>query len=331
MLDRVAESTPQPEPLNPFDGESVEKAALDATRPRNPDGTFKSPGEPETPATPPPATPAIDTYRERLLAEAQDIGYDPSELEGINTSALANVLKKHYQQHAMANARYEQMLAAERPRQQTYQDLPANPAPPVDDINLEEDRWEPELAKAIKLLNSDRKALKEEVAALKNQLGEVNQRTVQQAVRTNADMVDAAFEALGDGYERIIGKGAGRDMGREQEAEFKRRVAILNEAGIDVARQLPSMGQLRTKIKQAANLLFPQAAAAASDPYAAAQRGAVPTPNGKPTVDEWAAAGLARPTDRTVLEQPGREAAIRAIAGKMRDSGSSGGEGNFRV
>lgn len=333
----MAEPTPPAESLNPFDGASVEKAALDANRPRNPDGTFKSP-ESDTPATvtPPsaPAPPAIDTYRERLLAEAQDIGYDPSELEGVNTPSLANILRKHYQQHAAANARYEQLLASDRQRQ-PYQDVPATPTPaPADDIQLEEDRWEPELARAIKLLNDDRKALKEELTHLKSQLGEVNQRSVQQAVRSNADMVDAAFESLGDGYERIIGKGAGRDMGREQEAEFKRRVAILNEAGIDVARQLPSMGQLKTKIKQAATLLFPQATAAASDPYAAAQRGQTPVPpqaNGKPTPDEWASAGLARPTDRTVLEQPGREAAIRALSAKMRDGGSTGGDGNFRV
>jgi hypothetical protein len=299
--------------------------------PRNADGTFAAAPEPPQKKHP-----------DWLYTVATDLGIPPEECDELSSAALGNAIRRarRYEQSQSRQAsRDDARMEAHAGSQTQPHNEPAAPEPDPFDISEIEGQLDPKFRAFLHAVKEKSK----EVDALKAQLAAVGQREQQRELQSNAQMLDGAFEAIGEKFADVFGEGDAGDLGPEKAAEMKRRLAVVTAAvgGMDI-RTL-SRRQLNAKIKEAADMIFgdlvgkrgPAASAAAPpDPYAAAvapSRPAKPQRSGPaprstnravPTEEDWEQGALAVPTQRRGGAEPnGRAKAIRNVQEILRQGG----------
>ncbi len=289
-------------------------ANLPDARPRNPDGTFAKTESQQ---------PQEDHFRAYLASKAAEFGFSDQDISDMPTAAIQRAVSQIERDRVETQRQFMQAQVRINPPQQ--EPVQRQVAADADDLPIDEEELHPSLVKSLKAIKEGRQADKKLIESLKKQIEEGQVREHQRTVISNAEKVDDVFEALGEKYAKIIGSGAGIDLVKSDPEAFKRRVAILNEAGINIREPLPPMLKLKALIQQAAKVIVGFAlenAASAADPYAAAQAGKT-NGNGKakPSADEWAKGGLAAPTHRDAPEMAGDAKAVRELTRNRKQYG----------
>lgn len=285
-------------------------------RPRNPDGTF-APFKQSTQVTAaavanaPPEPPAKERPPGYLVEAARDFGLDDDEIFGMAVPVLHKLVFK-LQRNAEA-------VRQQETRKQHIQDGQVRnpePAPVVDELDFQVDsEVHPDIAKGLTTLRDRVRKDREENQALREEVRALRTRDEQRELNRAAAIYDAAFAALGEEFAPIVGTGAGREMDNSS-AEYKRRITILTEAHADPRVLTP--GQIKAKIKAAAEMLYPRpkSTKAGKDAYAETNGGAP-----RISAEAWNNGGLARPTARKVDDEPPSEAkAVKNLTAKMRET-----------
>jgi hypothetical protein len=310
---------------DPYDlGDTGLNLEVQDQRPRNPDGTFAK-VNPEPPSsasvattapTPPALTqPVANSHPQYLVDAAANWGFTSEEIAASPTHILAKTV--HQLQRNLILQRQQTTTA------QTLADATVRQPEPEPDIDLglsseDLETYDPKIIGAIKKAAS---APLSRVKQLENELAQERHRSVARDNQQACDLIDAAFGRLGKDYTRLFGDGAGRDLSDQR--QFKRRIATLQEAGIDMNRL--NRATLVKQIREAADLLYgtgeAPAAPAAADPYTPALAKPAGT-NGRISEQQWDAATLARPTQRSGSSEPaGDEKAVKNLTKNMRDAG----------
>ena len=269
--------------------------------PRAPDGKFVKPEEPQA------------KHPGFLVQQALDFGIDESEMAEMSTPTLYKAVNRHL----VRERQIAQSFAKQRDLEGARVPQPA-PAPPVEedfDFGVDLSDFDPRLVAALK---KAAKAPQDELKALRASVQEKEQRDAVREVSGNIEMLDAAFAKLAN---PLLGDGAGHTLAADpsKKAEFQRRIAILNAAGITDVRQVNRLTIMKL-LREANELLFGATTPAAADPYAAALNGK-PKPRVSP--EEWAAAGVARPSHRNGSpELKGEQLAIKNLTEKFREQDS---------
>lgn len=189
----------------------------------------------------------------------------------------------------------------------------------------------------LKILKRQAEAIKElsEKAGALSKHEEVRQRQLQD------DLLDAAFEAMGPRYEKVLGKGKGATL--LNTPAMQKRIAVFRQAGVDWTADGPEA--IAKKIADAGAALYgdlidPEPPAKPASPgggaYAGTPAAAVPAkPAAKATradakrnekIGEWAGSHAARATQRNGAAEPkGVQAADKAVAAKMVEMGMEPG------
>lgn len=313
--------TPAVASPDPYDlGDTGFSLEVPDQRPRNPDGTFAkietSASAPSvaTPLPPEVTPPAAISHPDYLVQAATNWGFAPEEIAVTPTHVLAKAVH-----------RLQQNMLRQRQQTVTQQTLEAatvrqpEPEPEIDLGLSSEDleSYDPKIIGAIKKAAS---APLSRVKQLEAELAQERQRGAERDNRQACELIDAAFTRLGKDYVRIFGDGAGRDL--QDQKQFKRRIATLQEAGIDMSRL--NRSTLVKQIKEAADLLYgvgEAAAAPAADPYTSALAGKPAA--GRISEQQWDAATLARPTQRNGAPEPKGDAlAVKNLEKRMREAGA---------
>jgi hypothetical protein len=167
--------------------------------------------------------------------------------------------------------------------------------------DLEKEGVDPRFTKILRNLKG--KAAKAD--AIEKQIQERDQLTL-------FSVIDDAFESLGPGAERIVGKGSGFDL--KDKPEMARRQAIINSTNTDLRKLTPRA--IKDAIARAYSTLYPSA------PTASAPADAGPYKiEGKPAVskDDWdASVPSAPPAGRGNQQEPeGEQKAVNNLAKRM--------------
>ena len=302
--------------------------------------------EPEpTPAPRPQPAPKHSAMSLRL---AREYGLDPTKYSPEDLDAEVSSIS------AWLTREYRQRQVEERaPQPRSAQPQPGNVATPApDDLGLNPANYEPELLDVFNRQQAHIKALEAKLAGLET-------AHQQRELRTQDDVLDAAFESLGADYERFFGKGAGEEL--KGSPEMTRRVAIVQAARIDWSKDSPKA--VARKVRAAADALYapalqPPAAGNVATPPSV--YGAPPAPQGAGTLpsahpqpgnvatptrprrpdgtfmsdgeiealavrQRWNDSALARPTARAgSQEPPGVERAKRAVGEQIRQMSAEG-------
>lgn len=249
----------------------------------HPDSQLEALTMPFKPATlPPPPAPAPTIISKRLKRQALEAGISEATISRCDEDTLEELVDR-YQAQAReiheGKIRQQALQDALRavPQQQPGVSTPQTVAP-EDDLGIDLTEVHPALAEGIKKLHKDNLELKRFQA-------ESMQREVNRVAQTQRDLIDEAFESLGEDYHSVFGKGAVGAEVQTTSAEFKRRVAVLQASGLDLSKQPPGKA-IKNAVIQAAKELFPAAkpapAQAPADPYAQALGGNVTTPDSPP-------------------------------------------------
>ncbi len=253
--------------------------AARATLPdRNADGTFKK--------------------SDYLVNQALDLGYSQTEIDSLSSEALGASIRSTVRERLA----YRQQQGAARDLDNATIRQPATPEPEED---LE--AFDPIIVKRLRAAE----AAEKRVANLEARLAKQEDRELQRQAGQVESALDDAFAALGERYEKLLGKGPAAALDKTS-AELRRRIAILKDAGIDF-QALPTTPQLKAKLKASAEAFYP----------APVEPNAYET-NGKSRVSpaEWAEAGLARPTQRAGAPEPKGDAlATQNMEKKLKERG----------
>ena len=285
-----------------------------ATPPKDPDtGRFISPKDVEPEVSQP-------THPQELVDAAAYFGYSEDEMKDIPTQTLYKMVLR-LQRVAEVTRREESRF---RDREAaTVRVKPEVAEPNPDDLGLGEVEGAlyPELTALLK-----KQARK--IAELEGGFKQVNDREVARAQSHVDEMVDEAFESLGDSYEKFFGKGGVSEL-EAGSAEIQRRLAVFKMANVDFSKLTPK--QTKAKIKAIAETLYAPAVAAPAAPAkggsvyeagAAAAPTAAPAVNGngksRITPKQWEESATAIPQHRQIDELPnGDEKAVQNLAKKM--------------
>jgi hypothetical protein len=265
-----------------------------------------------------------EPHPQYLVDAALDIGYEQAEIDAMPAHFLYKTV--HNFQKKMLDQRSQ--FAKERQiadGQVRVEPKPEPVAEPEYDWDKNPDNYDPHLAKGMKRL----KALEDENRELKKAFNEQRTQTQQREVNRNVAIIDAAFAALGPRYEALVGKGPAAQLGQAKQKEYKRRLAILNEAGVSNLLDVPP--GMRARIKDAADTLYGLALPAEETPQGAYEEvhdapKAKKNGNGKSpriTPEQWEEGTLARPTQRKAEEVKGEQLAVDNLAKKLRDQGET--------
>lgn len=290
---------------------------LPVEQPRDPaTGRFVSdpiPVEPQEQLAP--AAPVHPSY---LVNQALELGFDHDDISAMPTEALGRAVYRSFR--AREQARSQNVV--ERVRSDAEVRSPA-PEPEFNiDLGSDLDGYDPNIVKAIKTVGQQSL---ERVRKLENELGQERAKNKEREQKQAFQILDSAFARLGKEYEPIFGKGTGASLG--DKPEMKRRIAVLNAAGVRLDDINPHT--IVEQIRDAAEMLSikPSPATPATDPYAAVNGGAK-----KPRIspEEWNAASLARPTaQRGAAEPPGEKKAIENL--KRRFAQEDAGETDSEI
>lgn len=295
-----------------------------------------------TPATPTPPTPAVvekPKHTARALRLAGEFGFTQAEIDEMTPEELTRSVDIAAIQTARMNKEYATAMAHIQARQPQPPPTPdavaATAANPEDELSLDENVVHPEVIKANRLLKDMAKKLREQEAREQS-------RNQAEAERTNLErfeVIDNAFESLGDTYRALLGNGSASDL-KPESAEMKRRMAVLQQTGLDFNKPM-SAKALTKAIVSTAQLLFGAAAQpAVADPYAAGVNGSAPVTPSRPvppkdsrngrfvSATEYENGALATPTQRKEIDlPPGRERAVANVAKILGDRGAYVDEG----
>lgn len=295
-------------------------------QPRAENGQFAA--APETPAAPP-----ASTHPGYLVEFAKEFGFTDEEITSLSTEQLGRSVgilrKRDRERMSQLSAEYQ----VHNPRQPVAPPAPVVPPPePEIDLGIDESQYGPGMIEAMKKVRRD--SIKEN-QQLKEQLAAIQAQQQEQLQTASANHLDAAFDALGDGYEHVFGKGLGLEIEQDDPLSIQRRVEIIKAiaARDRINPYKISPKALAAKIKSIADPLYkiqppaPPKPAAPADPYA---NGGLPTPtNGKGasrfTPEQWEQAGLSTPTARKGSSEPkGEELAKANLAKRQRELGIAG-------
>jgi hypothetical protein len=290
-----------------------EAVAQRAPQPKDPStGRFvKSDPDPiPVPAEPATATPAHPSW---LVTSAKEhLGLDDAEIAAIPIGTLAKMVNAGMArdiQQRQQQAAHHQFV---NPQQQ-------QPAPPPDEL----EGWDwgkGEDGKALSegdyapIIPSGFRRQQKEINELKAELQASRQREAARMVHDGATAIDEGFEALDD-FKHIFGEGSAQDLLAAKDDALARRVAVLNEAKINIY-QPPPRKQLIKVLKEASERMFGFGKKkAAPNPYDQ------PEPQPAVAEEEWANGAVERPTHRRAAQLPaGREKAIRNMQRKMDEA-----------
>lgn len=291
LFDPVQDEKPQAS--TPVREEPAPADTTQPAQPRNPDGTF------------------AHKHPANLVADARSIGFTDEEIAGMTLPALYGVIRNHLQQQV---AFKEQQARARTLQGEDAQPKPAEPEP--DELELDESvQWEPSLVKSNRAAAARLRAQQARIDALEKRL--------EQSAQVSAtERIDAAFEALGEQYAGFVGKGSVVDLAKDSK-EFRRRNAILQQAGIDI-KNLPPQASLKRAIQQAAEVFYePSAAKPVEDsPYQGVE---AKGKKARVSKEDWDQAALKHPTQRGNANEPdGEDKAIRNLGARLRERDANG-------
>jgi hypothetical protein len=270
-------------------------------RPRNPDGTFAR---------------TAPLHPQYLKDQALEFGFSEDDLAEMPTEALHRTVLQMAKNRLAFRSQQDaaRTVQGDGPKPEP----PPAPEPAPDDLGLDENLYDPGL---IGILKKQAKELAE-LRKVKGVVDNLSERETKRETSRAADLLDGHFEALGPEFKRIFGDGPAGEL-TDADA-MKRRIAVLNEAGINLSNVTTKS---LAKIKAAAELLYKAPAEAkAPEPYADAGKasganGATP----RVSPEDWAKAGLAKPTQRAGAAEPkGEELAKANLAKRFREEDQVG-------
>ena len=274
--------------------------------------------KPAAPAAPKAATPQ---HSKQTLRMARDLGLSADHIAATSPEDLDDeVYWRHRQllEHQDDMRRVQHQQQAARPAQ-----APAPAAPAREEFDwgtrddgtkMTEADYVPRVAEAIKRAAHLEKKQQE----METQLSAMRQESQASKARSVAEVIDTAFESLGENYESFLGKGPAAGLGQDQKAEYMQRMSVLFKAGLD-PDNLPHPDVVRQKISNAAQKLYGQAVRA---PAATAEP---PDERLASRRADWDQAGLVRPTSRGGSNEPkGESRAIKAVRAHMMEKGLNG-------
>lgn len=281
--------------------------------PRDSKGRFTSPSTEPADATPEPAKPALSGYRQRLNAEALDLGFTEDELQDFSDQGLSTALGRIMRERI---SRQDEALRERAIHEQSVKKpQPVQPAEePQDDL----DGFDPKLVSALNAAKTVGKKSMSEVEMLRAKVEQLEQKEQARSQSQVAELIDDAFDMLGEKYEAVLGKGPGRELGEANKSQFRRRIALLQEIGVDF-NNMPSRRTLAAKLLEAAEMLYGPALEGSKKQKAAEP--AKPTENDNPYVRPTQ---TMRPTNRTATQMPkGDHLAVTNLAERMRQQRES--------
>jgi hypothetical protein len=278
--------------------------------------------EEESKVSAPPATEAPKpSHPDTLVRRARILGIDDATIKKLDSDQLDDLVFREHRKLTLQEA--QDMRAARGEEREIKRD----PAPePEEDEDFEADELEqidPVVLKAMRRQQAKLKELKE----LKKEIAQSKEREQIRQTRSNEEAYDMAFESLGAKYEKIFGKGDGRELDHTSK-EMKRRLAVLRDAGLDLDLDGPTT--IKRKLIKAAEGLYgdfavePKAETVEPSPYDEVEKPV--EKNGHPTKKEWEQAALAKPTQRRAKPPTSEAAAREAVREYYRAHGITTGE-----
>jgi hypothetical protein len=253
--------------------------------------------EPEKP-TVTPVTPEIPAHPQILLDAARAAGIDERYLAPgvVDTNALTDFVVKMRLQEQPKAAPVEVEEDDEAILNYVENDLGADK----------------KLVSHLRRQNKTVKALLERDAAREKQFKDIEANQTRRHQMAIKQAIDDAVDSLGEKFEVVLGKGP-IDALTDKDA-IKERASIFRDAEIDVANDTPAVAAKKyaAEVKRRHKILVAQAAPVQTPP---------PAKNGKPapTADEWANAGLSRPSGTIPKASKGEKAAREHIQEFLRD------------
>lgn len=252
-----------------------------------------------------------------LLEQARDYGVAEEDVAEFTSDQLGRAVN--------IARRLEQRRIQQEATRQTLEHRPPQPAsapPPVPGDVEEEYEGMDEVHEPIRKAFKDvRKQNQELRKRLEEQDGFIRQQRAQQDLSAE-NRLDDAFAELSD-YTDRVGDGPARSV---KPAQFKVRGFLLQLAGIDTTKPLPSDKHLNRALKKAAESLFGEAAPAearASDAGVYARA---------PTAKDWQRGQVQRPSGRKGAPEPdGESKAVNNLTQKMRELGALPGQSRNEI
>lgn len=261
-----------------------------------PESTVPPPPVPPPPVPPPPAPapepkPAEKKHSKATIRLAAELGIPAHEIEALDPD-----------------------VADERVYQLTRSRLtsPASPPPPPApepkeeeyDLGIDESEYDEGLVKALKSMG---KKFLSENKALKAEIEKMNAEKAQQSQSQAVNAIDDAFAKAG--MDSFFGKG-GRLALADDSFELMRRQTVLSSLQKKPINDMTLADAIKTRAKE----LF------GVEPQQEKPAGAKQAPPSY-TPEQWAAGGVAKPTDREAPEPKGPNRAAKKLAEKMREQG----------
>ncbi len=306
-------ATLQPAATSPVPNTSVvaDQYDLDDTD-YNPEWDQQEPSKPISSQKPavaeqPPASPSRPrnpdgtfkaAHSPRLSRMATDMGMTQAEIDELNPDALEAVVEQEYRRaraESAAQRTQKGVLDAVEPGDSPPEVPPAKPE--EIDLGIDESQWDPTIVGLFK-------SQAQKIASLEARLNAVQGHQQAQVNASLTERADAVF-----GQHELLGKGKYHELTPDS-PEMQRRNAVAMLVRADKSRL-----SLEQKLTKAIETLFPGAAAPTAPTKAS------------PTPEEWAEAGLARPTQRNGSPEPkGPKRAKQAVAAILREQ--RGGQGD---
>lgn len=267
-------------------------------RPRNPDGTFAK----------------IPKHEAFLVQQAEEYGYSPEDIDEMSPAALRRVITQHRNHQRLLTEQFTKQYSLDQNKVRQPVEAPKPPEEDAIDLGLDEAQYDPQLIQAMKKLAGARNA---EIKELRQKLDERDQRDQQREGLRLESIIDNAFSSMGDKFEKVFGRGAGRDVSQNDQAGYRRRLAVLRDAQINAQNMTPA--QIKAKIRDSIELMFPGTAEA----YAEVTQDKKVT-NGtlspRITPEQWSEGSVARPTQRRGEEPKGDAKAIKNLTARMKEA-----------
>lgn len=249
-----------------------------------------------------------------IVAEALEQGLTQGEIDSLPPETLTGIVHR--------NLKMARDMARQQANAATIQTRPQEPAPePVErdvfEVEVEEEGEKKKYTKkdVHPSILSAVGALEAELKSLKQQLAGVNAREAE----SNTQLLDRVFSETSD----IFGDGSIREITKDS-PEYVRRFKI-----VEMVQQDRSHRSLEQKTRKAIETIYGKQKPAEARTQVAPAAPAVPAAkkpanNGRITEEEWNAASLKRPTQRTGAAEPaGRSKAISAVAAKIDEIGTA--------
>lgn len=289
----------------------------------------------------PVATSAKSKHPAWLVKRAGQHGITPEEAEHMDVNEIRDEISLRRLEQVMLFQNPQTREAAEAAVDQPARPAKAAPQPPspvaaADDLDLDENEYDPKLVRALKKLRERADERADEVKILKDKLTRLEKFQVDQQFQHFADRFDGWIDELDPAYHAFLGQGHRRALAPTSDAVKNRQEVLVHmDALTQTYRRLGRPVDEKRLFELAVQGLFgpPQASQAARAP-APAQPSREPEPQ-RDEADEVAeellaqrrrhyqgngnGAGLARPTQRNGTEPPSTTKAINTARTRLRE------------